>query len=66
MPDYRVYCLNGAGRIELADWISAPDDDDAVQQARLMKKDAIGCEIWLGRRLVASLNHEGEYELGDA
>ncbi len=56
MVAYRLYCLDGDGRISLADWIDAVDDRDAVAQARQMKNGAIQCEIWRNDRLVAKLN----------
>ena len=56
MASHRLYCLDGAGRISLADWIRAADDEDAVRQARLMKNRSLECEVWRGDRLVATLN----------
>jgi len=53
-----LYCLDGAGEIELADWIEAADDADAVRQAQKLKKDARKCEVWQGRRLVATLDDQ--------
>jgi hypothetical protein len=50
---YRVYCLDGAGRIGLAEWIDADNDSEAVAQAQTLKNGAIKCEIWESRRLVA-------------
>lgn len=55
MITYRVYCMDGEGRIHLADWIDAKDDVAALQQARALKRDAIKCEVWQKDRLVASL-----------
>ena len=55
MVAYRLYCLDGGGKIDLAEWIDAGGDADAVRQARLLKPDALKCEIWQGHRLVASL-----------
>ena len=55
MPDYRLYCLDGAGRISLAEWIEASDDEGAVRQAKALKHDSVKCEIWQGPRLVAKL-----------
>jgi len=62
MFDYRLYCLDGAGRIGLADWIQAADDDSAIAQARRARPDAHRCEIWQKNRLVAKLNGQGRFE----
>ena len=32
MQEYRLYCLDGAGRIGLAEWIEAADDAHAVSR----------------------------------
>ena len=56
MTDYRVYCLDAKGHIGLADWIEAATDEDAVAQARRMKRDALKCEVWQRSRLVAVLD----------
>jgi hypothetical protein len=52
---YRVYCLDGAGRVGLAEWIQAADDDEAIRQAHELKPSARKCEVWLRDRLVASI-----------
>jgi hypothetical protein len=62
MGNYRLYCLDGDGRIGFADWIEAKDDDDAIVRAREVRPDAHRCEIWLKNRLVAKLNGEGRFE----
>jgi hypothetical protein len=56
MANYRLYCLDGAGRISLAEWIRATDDRAAIRQAHDMKLHALKCEIWEGVRLVATLD----------
>jgi hypothetical protein len=56
MPSYRLYCLDGAGRISLADWIEADTDEQAVASARAMEHGALKCEVWQGNRLVAKLD----------
>ena len=56
MRQYRLYCLDGTGRITLAEWIDASDDEDAVRQAHELKRGALKCEVWLGSRLVATLD----------
>jgi len=56
MASYRLYCLDGTGRISLADWIEADSDEDAIVKARAVKDAAGKCEIWLQNRLVARIN----------
>ena len=56
MVAYRLYCLDGGGNIEVADNFEAPGDDEAVAEARQMKNGALKCEVWAGKRLVATLN----------
>lgn len=56
MANYRLYRLDGAGNISLAEWIEAADDDDALRQTSDLTKDATKCEVWQGKRLVASLD----------
>ena len=51
MPSYRVYCLDGAGKVWAAEWIDADDDSAAVDAAREFTK-AVRCEVWQGPRLV--------------
>jgi hypothetical protein len=62
MPDYRLYCVDGAGDIGLADWIEAADDEAAIAKAREMKPDAQSYEVWQKNRLVAKLNRYGGLE----
>jgi hypothetical protein len=55
MRDYRLYCVDGTKRIQrAADVISAVSDEDAITLARALQKPT-ACEIWQGRRLVATL-----------
>ena len=62
MGDYRLYYLDGAGRINLADWLQADSDEDAIRKAREMRPEAHRCEIWQKKRLVAKLNSVGRFE----
>ena len=64
MRDYRLYCLDGGGRIGFAQWIRANNDEDAVDEARRMTPDALQCEVWHRTRLVAKLNSAGQFEPG--
>lgn len=55
MPSYRLYRLDGAGRIEFADWIEADGDDDAARLAR----ERIGderFELWQGGRMLPAIS----------
>jgi hypothetical protein len=47
---YRLYTLDGAGRISGAQWIEAADDDQACSRARDQADG--GYEVWRQRRLV--------------
>ena len=55
MINYRLYCLDGAGKIRLADDIDASDDIDAISKAREAHRGGLKCEIWQRNRLVATL-----------
>ena len=52
MPSYRLYRLDGAGKISTADWIHADDDHEARNQAR-DRADGAHYEVWERNRLVA-------------
>lgn len=51
LPNYRLYRLDGAGRISGAEWIEAADDDDARAKARA-DCGAGTYELWERYRLV--------------
>lgn len=51
MPSYRLYRLDGTGKIATADWIEADDDEDARNQAR-ERMDGSRYEMWQRNRLV--------------
>lgn len=55
MADYRVYSLDGDGRIGLAEWIQAESDEQAIAAASAMRLGALECEIWQKNRLVATI-----------
>jgi hypothetical protein len=52
MPEYRLYCLGGDGRIESRHDIEAESDEDAIMIARA-KKLPVKCELWERARKVA-------------
>ncbi len=55
MPNYRLYCLDGTGRITgAAELIEASDNEGAIAAARALAKPC-KCEIWLDRRLIATI-----------
>jgi hypothetical protein len=51
LPAYRLYRLDGAGKISTAEWIAADADDDALREARRLV-DGTGFELWERKRLV--------------
>jgi len=53
LPTYRLYRLDGAGKITSAEWIEADSDDQAMDEARLRASD-IEFEVWQNRRLVST------------
>ena len=54
MATYRLYCLDGVGKVVSAKWIEAADDKAATEAAEAMS-DGRMCELWNGERLVARL-----------
>jgi hypothetical protein len=51
LQSYRLYRLDGAGKITTAEWIDADDDEDAARQAR-DRGDGGTWEVWDRQRLV--------------
>ncbi|MBV9527361.1 hypothetical protein [Sphingomonas sp.] len=54
MPSYRLYRLDGTGKIVSAEWVEAADDDAAAQHARDQDLP-VTCEMWERNRLVARI-----------
>jgi len=54
LPDYRLYRLDGAGKISTAEWIDAADDDYAVRKAH-ERVDGDIWEVWDRDRLIAKI-----------
>ena len=54
MIDYRVYCLDGRGKFQSAEWVPAHSDDEAIGLVRAMQTP-MHCEVWDGNRLVATM-----------
>lgn len=55
MPAYRVYCLDGAKKVQRAEWLEAADDESALEAAGQLT-DALQCEVWQGQRLVGRVD----------
>jgi hypothetical protein len=51
LPNYRLYRLDGAGRIINAEWIEAAGDDDALRDAHA-RTAPDSFELWEKNRLV--------------
>ena len=62
MAEYRIYCLDERGMLDLAEWVEAESDEEAVLKARELRPHAHKCEIWLKNRLVAKINRTGRLE----
>jgi hypothetical protein len=61
MPNFRVFLLNGAGRIEVREEIEAPSDEAAISIGQaLLKRHPVcaGFEIWDRTRIVHKELHE--------
>ena len=59
MPEYRIYCLDGANRITRAEQIVATNDEQAIEAARSMKPP-VKRELWQRDRLVARISVSGK------
>jgi hypothetical protein len=55
LPSYRLYRLDGAGKITTAEWIEAEHDDDALAKARVRCRVG-GYELWERDRMVVRMN----------
>ena len=65
MPAYRLYYLDGAGRVDSADWVEAANDSAAAETARKLLDKGVYAELWLGQRFVSRLDQKGTTS-GDA
>ena len=54
MPNYRLYRLDGAGKILSADWIEAESDQHALEEAKTRAVEGRH-ELWERGRLVSRL-----------
>ncbi len=56
VKSYRLYRIDGAGRINAAEWIEAANDRSASEQAAELCIDGGTAELWARDRLVARLD----------
>ena len=54
MASYRLYCLDGAGKITSAEWLEADGDAQALEQVR-RRRLSLSCELWDRQRLVGKV-----------
>lgn len=59
MPAYRLYHLDGAGRVDSAEWLEAADDSAAIEQAMKIPMKAVTAELWQGKRRLAGRDSGG-------
>ena len=55
---YRLYSLDGVGKVMSADWINAADDKEAVE-ASMKYVDGHRYELWNHSRLVMRIENRG-------
>lgn len=55
MKEYRMYCLDGDGKIGAGEWFDANDDADALAIVRA-KRLSVRCEVWERTRLVGTVS----------
>jgi hypothetical protein len=55
LPAYRLYRLDGAGKIIGADWLDAAADEEACRQAQELAGEG-SYELWERKRLVSRSN----------
>lgn len=56
MPDYRLYRLGPKDHIMSGEWITARNDEAALQFVRDLK-ERDPCEVWDGQRKVGRIEH---------
>jgi|tagenome__1003787_1003787.scaffolds.fasta_scaffold20609346_2 hypothetical protein len=55
MVSYRLYTIDGAGKIVGAEWLLAQSDSDAIGLVRAHKKGG-KCEIWNRSKLIRTID----------
>jgi hypothetical protein len=55
VPTYRIYFIEGDGRVQLGETLDAPSDPQAVARFEAMDRNGLTAELWQGGRLVRKL-----------
>lgn len=55
MPTYRVYFIDGDGRMQLGESLESPSDAEAIARFDLLDRRGLTAELWQGGRLVRKL-----------
>lgn len=64
MNNYRLYRIDGAGRISAAEWLEAPDDRSAEEQAARLCENGGVAELWARDRLIARVEAQNGAQNG--
>jgi hypothetical protein len=64
VPAYRLYYLDGAGRVDTAEWLEAADDTAAIRAGELLAK-GVYAELWQGERFVTRIDKSDSILNGD-
>ena len=54
MATYRLYCIDGDGRIAKGEWLEADTDEVAIEKAKALRHP-LPWELWLEQRQVAKV-----------
>lgn len=54
LASYRLYCLDGAGKITTAEWLESDSDASVLEQVR-QRRLSLTCEVWDRQRLVGKV-----------
>ena len=57
MGTYRLYSLDGVGKVVAAEWIDADHDEAAIEAAKSMM-DGYKYELWANSRLVVRFDNQ--------
>lgn len=61
LATYRMYHVDGGGRLRLGGTFSAQTDTDAVARARPMLREGQGAELWDGGRMAGRFTTDHDF-----